>query len=454
MSRSPHFRPLAWSSRILQMLFICGALPGCSMLDTTAPAATQPTALSWLTNWVSQPMELAPGFDIETLKPPPAPTTVMPDDLLEVTVWDLYEPGKPYTYPVRVSQRKTIDAPMLNEVSVEGRTISQVESTLVDGFRRGDFLLNPKVLVRSLDAPQTKVHVSGAVARPGFVELNRADRSVYAAILSAGGLTRMSGTQVGVTRKAAPPVNEPTAKLDPDTQPNLPTTTNPGGSQPPNILPHEPMQRSNNLDELSVPQTMPEGRNEAGNRGLYSVIDTTPDGQAIIGAPARPAAGNTSRTGKSELAKPRTGGATSPPGPRDDSIVWYDVSIAQDREQLKTLQLAEGNTVTVKTATLPVRVGGSVNRAGSIPLPPGRTLNVWQAVEMAGGARDESVPLKITLLRPAGEGRGARRWVLSVPSYSEHPVASPMVEPGDVLHVEPTTGSKIKRAVGDLWNKP
>ena len=25
---------------------------------------------------------------------------------------------------------------------------------------------------------------------------------------------------------------------------------------------------------------------------------------------------------------------------------------------------------------------------------------------------------------------------------------------GDVLHVEPTAGSRIRRAVGDLWNKP
>jgi hypothetical protein len=33
-------------------------------------------------------------------------------------------------------------------------------------------------------------------------------------------------------------------------------------------------------------------------------------------------------------------------------------------------------------------------------------------------------------------------------------MSSPFVEPGDVLHVEPTTGSRIKRAVGDLWSKP
>ncbi len=65
------------------------------MLETASPTATQPTALSWLTNWVNQPIELAPGFDVEEIKPAPAPPTVAPRNLLEVTVWDLYEPGKP-----------------------------------------------------------------------------------------------------------------------------------------------------------------------------------------------------------------------------------------------------------------------------------------------------------------------------------------------------------------------
>jgi protein involved in polysaccharide export with SLBB domain len=130
------------------------------------------------------------------------------------------------------------------------------------------------------------------------------------------------------------------------------------------------------------------------------------------------------------------------------------VSLAHDREQLKALQLAEGDTVTVKAAALPLRIGGVVARPGAYPLPAGRSLSVWQAIDRAGGIRGDNVPLNITLLRPAGEGHSARRWSLNVAAYDQHPMASPLVEPGDVLHVEPTTGSKIKRAVGDLWNKP
>jgi len=118
------------------------------------------------------------------------------------------------------------------------------------------------------------------------------------------------------------------------------------------------------------------------------------------------------------------------------------------------VQLADGDIVTVKAAAQPLRIGGVVNRPGAYPLPAGRSLNVWQAVDLAGGIREANAPLNITLMRPAGEGRAARRWYLNVANYDQHPAASPSVEPGDVLHVEPTAGSRIRRAVGDLWNKP
>ncbi len=117
------------------------------------------------------------------------------------------------------------------------------------------------------------------------------------------------------------------------------------------------------------------------------------------------------------------------------------------------MQLGDGDEVIVKAAALPVRIGGVVLQPGAYPLPTGRTLNVWQALELGGGVRVRDVPLNITLIRPAAEGRAARRWVLSVDDFNRHPTASPLVEPGDVLHVEPTTGSKLKRAARDLWNK-
>jgi protein involved in polysaccharide export with SLBB domain len=467
-------------------------LPGCTMLETSAPtpaqasapASPQPTALSWLTNWVSQPIEMAPGFDIESIKPALRPPIVAQDDLIEITVWDLYEPGKPYSFPARVSARHTVEVPMLGEVAVESRTLPQIESALVDGLRKGEYLLNPRVLVRSLDAPIIKVQVTGAVNRAGFVELTRGDRSVYAAILSAGNLKKSSGTQVALIRRAEVQAASEIATTSPVADQSLaPAANEPETIAEPNAEPiaelrpqHAPEQSANSVDDISVPPAPPVVRPTGIKQALYRVDDDAGTSDSGL-APARPAASVTARrpvaaNGRRQAPSDPVSngivsngtvsnglasngrGADGTGAIGEEPTVWYDLALAHDRNQLKLVMLAEGDTVTVKEAAPPLRIDGIVNRPGSYPLPPGRALNAWQAIELAGGVRDDTIPLNITLLRPAGEGRGARRWYLNVVDYQQHPQTSPAMEPGDVLHIEPTTGSRIKRAVGDLWNKP
>jgi len=409
----------------------CVALSGCAMLESSTPTATQPTALSWLTNWVSQPAEMSPGFDVESIRPDAPPRDRHSDNLLEITVWDLYEPGKPYSFPVRVSADNTIDVPFLGQVLIEGRTIGEVEAALIESFQQGEFLLKPRVLVRSLDSPVMKVQVTGAVSRAGFVELTRADPSAYAAIVSAGGLKKSAGTQVAVTRRAA--VASASHAPPDDTRADRPFDEWPVESNGNAAIegPRTPAQRANSVDELSVPAAPPSIQSPATNQALFSVADTTADGELLL--------------------------RTASPSRRIDpepSTIWYDVTVVSHRDQLKLLQLADGDTVSVKAATPPLRIGGFVRRPGAYAVPAGKSLNVWQAIELAGGIRDERTPLNITLSHQSADGRRAPPAYLHVPTYDQRPAEAPFVESGDVLHVEPTTGSKIKRAVGDFWNKP
>jgi len=403
---------------------------GCSLFETGSASATQPSALSSLTNWFSQPIEMAPGFDLESIKPEPRSTALISGNLLEVTIWDLYEPGKPYTFPVRVSSRQTIEVPFLGEVPVDNRGLPEVEDLLTGGLRNGEYLLNPRILVRSLDSPVIKVQVTGAVNRSGFAEVSRTDSSVYAVLTSAGGLKKTASPQVGVTRRAGmdaagPPYAATQAAPGEDGAARAsPATPGPGEQRPAEL-------RANSSDELSVAAAQPDEIAGALNQSPSRVIDADRNGDIR------------NRARQHVL-----------PGSVENATVWYDASQPTDRERLKALQLEEGDVVTIKSAAQPLRIGGIVNRPGAYPLPAGRSLNVWQAVDLAGGVRDENVPLNITLTRPAAEGRVAQRWSLHVASLEQHPVASPSVEPGDVLHVEPTAGSRIRRAVGDLWNKP
>ena len=129
---------------------VCASGSGCQLIESTNPNSTISAPLSLLTNWVSPPLEMAPGFDVEEIRPAPIPALVAPQNVLEVTVWDLYEPGRPYTFPVRVTDDFHVEVPLLGLVGVEKKTIPQIETALVEGYRQGEFLLNPRVIVRSL----------------------------------------------------------------------------------------------------------------------------------------------------------------------------------------------------------------------------------------------------------------------------------------------------------------
>jgi protein involved in polysaccharide export with SLBB domain len=350
---------------------------------------------------------------------------------------------------------------------------------LVEGYLQGEFLQNPRVIIRSLDAATVKIQVTGAVNRPGYVDLNRSDRSAYAAIVSAGGLSKTAGTQVAITR--APTTNP--VELDSTSDrhyrqtkgstghPRTAERSLPDREAIPEIEPlspsldpvNNPAQRANMGGEVSVPSaTSSHSVNARPGRGLFSIDvstkratggDSAAEGMFQNTEPAVEAEPvNETPNSDSYIvhlpAQPATGSET------ESQTVWYDVSLARDRDTLKLSVLSEGDIVTIKPAAPPLRIGGIVLRPGAYPLPPGRSLNLWQAIELAGGVQDSDTPVKISIDRPASDGRPAKHWQVSVPSYAQHPTASPLVEPGDELHVAPTTGSKIKRVVRNVWSKP
>lgn len=403
---------VGWSavwSAVRISLALCGlcCLPGCVTFSHPNSASSQPAALSWLTNWVGHP-EAGEPFDVVVLKPNYQRPAIMPDNLLEITVWDLYEAGKPHTFPVRVSSRKIVEVPLLGEVSVDGRTIGDLELSLADAYRTQQFLLSPRVLVRSLDSPLVTVHVAGAVNRPGFVELSRDDASVYAAIVSAGGLRKNAGTHIGVARHAKlrrKPVSVETVSSEEDVT-RLETDIHDTKLSDVATATFQ----ANSLEPLAV-DTLPVRQNK----------------------PAE-----TEALPSSDLSE----------------IQWFDMTSEADRELIRQVILAEGDTVTIKVSTPPVRITGVISRPGSYVLPAGKTLDVWEALELAGGVHAHGVPLNVTLVRPATETHDAQRWFLQVESIDlQHPT-SPNIEPGDTVHVETTTSSKLKRVVGDLWTRP
>ncbi|WP_318469610.1 polysaccharide biosynthesis/export family protein [Photobacterium leiognathi] len=83
-----------------------------------------------------------------------------------------------------------INYPYLGSVTVAGKTLTQVKDEITHGLK-GDYLLDPKVMVNLLNFKQ--IYVGGEVRRPGGYEY-QPNLSVEKAVALAGGFTDRADT--------------------------------------------------------------------------------------------------------------------------------------------------------------------------------------------------------------------------------------------------------------------
>jgi polysaccharide biosynthesis/export protein len=85
-----------------------------------------------------------------------------------------------------VSKNKTINFPVLGEISVAGKTSQDLEKYLKDLLKSGGHLINPRVTVRLINS---KVTILGEVRNPGTFTFTEKNISLLQALGLAGDLT-------------------------------------------------------------------------------------------------------------------------------------------------------------------------------------------------------------------------------------------------------------------------
>lgn len=132
-------------------------------------------------------------------------TTLQPNDILKIDIGALIpEAALPYNkIPVSniqtannlevmklegylVSATKTIQFPVLGELSVAGKSTADLEVDIKNRLETGGYLLNPSVTVRLLNA---KVTILGEVKQPGTFTFTENNISLLQALGLAGDLT-------------------------------------------------------------------------------------------------------------------------------------------------------------------------------------------------------------------------------------------------------------------------
>jgi protein involved in polysaccharide export with SLBB domain len=121
--------------------------------------------------------------------------------ILQVVVTDESVGGDKNTvYICRVSDGGTITLPIVGQIDVDGKTLAQIESAIIDAYYPKYALTVPSVLARVLEYKTAKVSISGAVQKPGIYSLRSDQMSLIALIMEAGGIIDEGAAVIRIVR--------------------------------------------------------------------------------------------------------------------------------------------------------------------------------------------------------------------------------------------------------------
>ena len=103
------------------------------------------------------------------------------------------------TLETRVTEAGVVSYPLLGNLRIGGRTVTQAEKLIADGLRSGNFVKNPQVTLVVTQVRGNQVSVLGQVNRPGRYPLEVADLKLTDVLAMAGGTAPGGSDTVVVT---------------------------------------------------------------------------------------------------------------------------------------------------------------------------------------------------------------------------------------------------------------
>ena len=97
-----------------------------------------------------------------------------------------FEQSTPYI--CRVHETGTITLPIIGQIEVAGRTLSQIESDVTDAYHPEYVVTRPTVFSRVLEYKTAKVSITGAVNKPGVYSLRNDQMSLVSLLMEAQGI--------------------------------------------------------------------------------------------------------------------------------------------------------------------------------------------------------------------------------------------------------------------------
>ncbi|MCJ7628984.1 MAG: polysaccharide export protein, partial [Longimicrobiales bacterium] len=130
----------------------------------------------WIQKEVT-PEEQVPGPTPDDLKPPEDDYILGPGDLVQITVFELMQPGLPYRLDQRISQSGQVTFPYIGAVKCSGLTPRGLEEKISD-LLEPDYLVDPQVSIFVAEFRNLQVSVLNGVYRAGIYPMNKQDMTL------------------------------------------------------------------------------------------------------------------------------------------------------------------------------------------------------------------------------------------------------------------------------------
>ncbi len=139
------------------------------------------------------------------------PYRIVPDDVLELTMPTILTvvtaeesdvSGQTVPYICRVGNEGRITLPAADEIEAGGKTLAEIEATVIEAYYPKYTVTRPSVFARVLEYKTAKVSITGAVQKPGIYPLRSDEMSLVALIMQAEGIIDEGAALIRIARAA------------------------------------------------------------------------------------------------------------------------------------------------------------------------------------------------------------------------------------------------------------
>lgn len=142
-----------------------------------------------------------PGPLPEDLKPPTGEYLLGPNDLLQVTIQDLFVQGAPYNQQARISENGTITLPYLQTVKAADFTTHGLEQRITDMLKANGLINEPHVSIFVAEYRNRFYSILSGVRTAGMFPLMRTDQDLLEALSVAGGADPLAEKKAYIMRR-------------------------------------------------------------------------------------------------------------------------------------------------------------------------------------------------------------------------------------------------------------